>query len=120
VDPDAEREFAEYFRARRDAVRRTAFLLCGDWHRADDHAQSTFVALHRNRRRIKDKGALDAWVRRTLVRAVVDESSSRPGTRWSERCGPSRRGSGRSWCCGSSRGSTSPGPPPRSAARRAR
>jgi hypothetical protein len=32
VEPDAEREFAEYFRARRDAVRRTAFLLCGDWH----------------------------------------------------------------------------------------
>jgi DNA-directed RNA polymerase specialized sigma24 family protein len=60
VDPDAEREFAEYFRARRDAVRRTAFLLCGDWHRADDHAQSTFVALHRNWRRIRDKGALDA------------------------------------------------------------
>lgn len=74
MEPDAEREFAEYFRARRDGVRRTAFLLCGDWHRADDHAQSTFVALHRNWRRIRDKGALDAWVRRTLVRAVVDES----------------------------------------------
>jgi RNA polymerase sigma-70 factor (sigma-E family) len=74
VESGAEREFAEYFRARRDAVRRTAFLLCGDWHRADDHAQSAFVALHRNWRKIKDKGALDAWVRRTLVRAVVDES----------------------------------------------
>lgn len=74
MEPDAEREFAEYFGARRDSVRRTAFLLCGDWHRADDHAQSTFVALHRNWRRIRDKGALDAWVRRTLVRAVVDES----------------------------------------------
>lgn len=74
MDEAAEREFETYFRARRDVVRRTAFLLCGDWHRADDHAQSAFVALHRHWRRIRDHGALDAWVRRTLVRAVVDES----------------------------------------------
>jgi RNA polymerase sigma-70 factor (sigma-E family) len=71
-DPDAE--FAAYVRARREAVRRTAFLLCGDWHRADDHAQAAFVALHRHWRRIRDRSALDAWVRRTLVRAVVDEA----------------------------------------------
>ncbi|MHA6792207.1 SigE family RNA polymerase sigma factor [Pseudonocardia bannensis] len=74
MDETAEREFADYFRARQDAVRRMAFLLCGDWHRADDHAQSAFVALHRHWRRIRDRGALDAWVRRTLVSAVVDES----------------------------------------------
>jgi RNA polymerase sigma-70 factor (sigma-E family) len=74
VDDDAEREFSEYFRARRDAVRRTAYLLCGDWHRADDHAQAAFVALHRSWRKIRDRAALDAWMRRTLVRAVVDES----------------------------------------------
>ncbi len=69
-----EQEFDAYFRARRDAVRRTAYLLCGDWHRADDHAQAAFVALHRHWRRIRDRGALDAWMRRTLVRSVVDES----------------------------------------------
>lgn len=74
MDQAAEAEFEAYFRARRDAVRRTAFLLCGDWHRADDHAQAAFVALHRHWRRIRDKGALDGWMRRTLVRSVVDES----------------------------------------------
>jgi RNA polymerase sigma-70 factor (sigma-E family) len=67
-------EFDAYFRARRDAVRRTAYLLCGDWHRADDHAQAAFVALHRHWRRIRDRAALDAWMRRTLVRSVVDET----------------------------------------------
>ncbi|HEV8561314.1 MAG TPA: sigma factor, partial [Actinophytocola sp.] len=46
-----EQEFAEYFAARRDAVRRTAFMLCGDWHRADDLAQTAFVALHRRWRK---------------------------------------------------------------------
>lgn len=69
-----EKDFAEYFAARRDAVRRSAYLLCGDWHRADDLAQTAFVALHRRWRKIRDRGALDAYVRRTLVRAVIDES----------------------------------------------
>ena len=69
-----EQEFDAYFRARRDAVRRTAYLMCGDWHRADDHAQAAFVALHRHWRKIRDRAALDAWMRRTLVRSVVDES----------------------------------------------
>ena len=69
-----DEEFDAYFRARRDAVRRTAYLLCGDWHRADDHAQAAFVALHRHWRRIRDRSSLDAWMRRTVVRSVVDES----------------------------------------------
>jgi len=74
VDALAEADFERYFRARRDAIRRTAYLMCGDWHRADDHTQAAFVALHRHWRRVRDKGALDAWMRRTLMRAVVDES----------------------------------------------
>jgi RNA polymerase sigma-70 factor (sigma-E family) len=74
VDQREEQEFAEYFAARRDAVRRTAFMLCGDWHRADDLAQTAFVALHRRWRKIRDRGALDAYVRRTLVRAMIDET----------------------------------------------
>ncbi|GAA4437336.1 SigE family RNA polymerase sigma factor [Actinokineospora soli] len=74
MDQSEEREFAEYFAARRDAVRRTAYLLCGDWHKADDLAQTAFVALHRRWRKVRDKAALDAYVRRTLVRAAIDES----------------------------------------------
>jgi RNA polymerase sigma-70 factor (sigma-E family) len=74
VEHREEQEFAEYFVARRDAVRRTAFMLCGDWHRADDLAQTAFVALHRRWRKVRDRGALDAYVRRTLVRAMIDET----------------------------------------------
>ncbi|GAA5124463.1 SigE family RNA polymerase sigma factor [Haloechinothrix salitolerans] len=74
MDQQEEQEFAKYFTDRRQAVRRTAYLLCGDWHRADDLAQLAFVALHRKWRKIRDKGALDAYVRRTLVRSVIDES----------------------------------------------
>jgi RNA polymerase sigma-70 factor (sigma-E family) len=74
VDQREEQEFTDYFAARRDAVRRTAYLICGDWHRADDLAQTAFVAVHRRWHKIRDRGALDAYVRRTLVRAAIDES----------------------------------------------
>ncbi|WIX80991.1 SigE family RNA polymerase sigma factor [Amycolatopsis carbonis] len=74
MDQRDEDEFAEYFSARRDAVRRTAYLLCGDWHKADDLAQTAFVALHRRWKKIRDRAATDAYVRKTLVRAVIDES----------------------------------------------
>ncbi|GAA0649290.1 SigE family RNA polymerase sigma factor [Kutzneria viridogrisea] len=74
MDQRDEQEFAEYFVARRDAVRRTAYLLCGDWHRADDLAQTAFVAVHRRWHKIRDRDALDAYVRRTVVRASIDES----------------------------------------------
>ncbi|MDN5857414.1 MAG: SigE family RNA polymerase sigma factor [Pseudonocardia sp.] len=74
MDEASEREFADYFRARRETVRRTAYMMCGDWHKADDHAQAAFVALHRNWRKIRDRGALDGWMRRTLTRSVIDES----------------------------------------------
>ena len=77
MDQSEEREyedFAAYFEAKRDAVRRSAYLICGDWHRADDLAQTAFVALHRRWHKVRDKKALDAYVRRTLVRAAIDES----------------------------------------------
>ena len=74
MDQYDEQEFEEYFTTRRDAVRRTAYLICGDWHRADDLAQTAFVALHRRWRKIRDKRALDAYVRRSLMRAAIDES----------------------------------------------
>ena len=71
---DRDAAFSEFVASRQGHLRRIAYALCGDWHRADDHTQGAFVALHRHWRRVRDKGALDAWMRRTLMRAVVDES----------------------------------------------
>jgi RNA polymerase sigma factor (sigma-70 family) len=80
VDQRDEQEFAEYFVARRDAVRRTAYLICGDWHRADDLAQTAFVALHRRWRKIRDKPAIDEsrrpWRREHAVEELPDISSA--------------------------------------------
>ena len=74
MGPEEDAAFSLYVTARRDRVRRTAYLLCGDWHRADDLTQIAFVKLYGAWDRIRDRGALDAYVRSCLVRATVDES----------------------------------------------
>lgn len=74
MGPEEEAAFAEYFQARREPVRRTAYLLCGDWHKADDLTQTAFVKLYGAWQRVREPKALDAYVRSCLVRSVVDES----------------------------------------------
>lgn len=74
MGPEEDAAFSRYVTARRDHVRRTAYLLCGDWHRADDLTQIAFVKLYGAWDRIREHGALDAYVRTCLVRATVDES----------------------------------------------
>ncbi|MFF4893557.1 RNA polymerase sigma factor [Micromonospora chersina] len=58
-----QQQFSEYSAARRDVVRRTVYLLCGDWHWADDLTQVAFMRLALGRRKVRDHGALDAFVR---------------------------------------------------------
>ncbi|GAA0940940.1 SigE family RNA polymerase sigma factor [Virgisporangium aurantiacum] len=67
-------QFAAYFAARRDKVRRAAYLLCGDWHFADDLAQMAFVRLAQSWRRVRDRDALDAYVQTTLIRVYIAEN----------------------------------------------
>ncbi len=45
---DRDAAFTEYLRARSAWLTRVGYLLCGDWHRADDLAQSTAVRLYRH------------------------------------------------------------------------
>jgi RNA polymerase sigma-70 factor (sigma-E family) len=65
--------FAELFAARATALRRTAYLLCGDWHRAEDLTQTAFAKVYAAWPRLRDKGAVDAYLRQTLTRVYLDE-----------------------------------------------
>jgi len=47
LDPTAERAFGDFVVARSQALCRFAFLLCGDWHRAEDAVQTAFTKLDR-------------------------------------------------------------------------
>jgi RNA polymerase sigma-70 factor (sigma-E family) len=71
---DRDRAFAEYFGTRSDALRGTAYLLCGDWHRAEDLVQTSFIKLYRAWNRIAGHHALDAYMRQILVRTFLDEN----------------------------------------------
>jgi RNA polymerase sigma-70 factor (sigma-E family) len=71
---DDEKAFAEYFAARQDSVRRTAYLLCGDWHWADDLTQAAFIRLASAWHTVRDRGALDGFVRTCLLRSYLAES----------------------------------------------
>jgi RNA polymerase sigma-70 factor (sigma-E family) len=63
----AEEEYLEFVASRAASLHRTAFLLCGDWHLADDLVQETFVHAYRHWRRVRRADNLPAYVRRILV-----------------------------------------------------
>jgi RNA polymerase sigma-70 factor (sigma-E family) len=65
--------FTEYFAARSDAMRRTAYLLCGDWHRAEDLVQAAFTKLYLAWGRVSRHESLDAYVRQMVIRTFLDE-----------------------------------------------
>jgi RNA polymerase sigma-70 factor (sigma-E family) len=68
-----QEQFAAYFAARFHTARRRAYLLCGDWHRADDVAQNAFVRLASSWHRVRDSAALDAYLRTCLVRSFLSD-----------------------------------------------
>jgi RNA polymerase sigma-70 factor (sigma-E family) len=53
-------------------MRRTAYLLCGDWHRAEDIVQIALIKLYVAWSRVR-KGSADAYARKVLVRAAIDD-----------------------------------------------
>ncbi|MCP2260534.1 RNA polymerase sigma-70 factor, sigma-E family [Streptoalloteichus tenebrarius] len=64
-------EFADYFTARFDAARRTAFALCGDWGEAEELAQSAFVKVYARWRRIREE-TVDAYLRKVLTHEFLN------------------------------------------------
>jgi RNA polymerase sigma-70 factor (sigma-E family) len=68
-----EDEFVAYYAAKGDILRRTAFVLCGDWHLAEDLTQITFTNLYRVWQRIERHDVLDQYARRVLLRAFLDQ-----------------------------------------------
>ena len=68
-----EAAYRDYVTARMESMRRIAYLLCRDWHTADDLVAVTISKLYRHYARVKDDERLDGYVRRILLRAWLDE-----------------------------------------------
>jgi len=73
VDANSEADYRAYASARMAALRRTAYLLCGDWHHAEDAVQTVLTKLYVHWDRVERKQALDAYVRTMLVRATLEQ-----------------------------------------------
>ncbi|WP_194912097.1 SigE family RNA polymerase sigma factor [Catenulispora rubra] len=67
-----EREFDEFVLARQQRLLRTAYLLCGDWHLAEDLTQNALAKVYLGWNRIQRVEQIDAYVHRMLFRTFVD------------------------------------------------
>jgi RNA polymerase sigma-70 factor (sigma-E family) len=72
VNAGDEADFRNFATSNLRQLRRTAFLLCGDWHHADDVVQTVLTKLYTNWNKIQRRERVDAYVRTMIVRATFD------------------------------------------------
>jgi RNA polymerase sigma-70 factor (sigma-E family) len=76
VSARRDEEFTRYVTARLAALRRLAFLLCQDWHRADDLVQATITRLYVHWARASALDHTDAYARTILLHEFLGEQRS--------------------------------------------
>jgi RNA polymerase sigma-70 factor (sigma-E family) len=69
-DEDSFRRFASGHAA---AMRRSAFLFCGDWHLAEDLMQASLIKIYRSWSRVQRDESLVNYSRTVLLRTWLDE-----------------------------------------------
>jgi RNA polymerase sigma-70 factor (sigma-E family) len=67
-----EASYKDFVTARRRALLRTAFLMTGDWHAAEDLVQEALTQLYVAWRRVQRGDDMMAYARRVLVNAHID------------------------------------------------
>ena len=69
--------YVEFVAASQQRLRRTAYLMTGDWQAAADAAQEALVRVYVAWPRLERSGGLPAYARRALVSAVIDAGRRR-------------------------------------------
>jgi RNA polymerase sigma-70 factor (sigma-E family) len=70
-------EFAEFANAHAERLRTTAFMLCRDWHLAQDLTQNALTKLFLSWRRAVQADNLLAYAQKILLRAYLDHRRRR-------------------------------------------
>ena len=88
-------EFTDFVVVRGSALRRTAYLMTGDWHEAEDLTQVALAKLYVAWPRVRRDGA-EAYARRIVARAFIDARRrhwrrERPTDELPDLAGPSER-----------------------------
>ncbi len=81
VTSAVEAEFTSFAHAASSRLLETAYLLCGNWHTAEDLTQTALAKVFASWHRIDKKDAALAYARRTLVNTYLVE---RRRKRWPE------------------------------------
>jgi RNA polymerase sigma-70 factor (sigma-E family) len=68
-----EEEFYEFAAARMERWRRSAYMLCQNWHTADDLVSMTAAKVYRHWRKVRSMANRDAYAQRILTRIWLDE-----------------------------------------------
>ncbi|GAA4461622.1 SigE family RNA polymerase sigma factor [Phytohabitans houttuyneae] len=68
-----DQDYVAYVGPRLERLRRVAYLLCHDWHRADDLVQVTVTRLYVHWRRVQGADDIDRYVHRILINAFLSE-----------------------------------------------
>jgi RNA polymerase sigma-70 factor (sigma-E family) len=75
-----EDEFVAFAQGARARLRRTAYLMCGDWERASDHVQEALIRVYVAWPRLERAGREHAYARRAVVSVVLDHARRRSST----------------------------------------
>ena len=69
-----EAEFVEFAQAVRGRLRRTAYLMCGDWDQASDFVQEGLIRVYVRWPRLNRAGREYAYARKAVVSAYLDHA----------------------------------------------
>ena len=72
-----EAAFVEFATAARGRLRRTAYLMCGDWDQAADHVQEGLIRVYVAWPRLERKGGEHAYARKAVISAFLDHARRR-------------------------------------------
>jgi RNA polymerase sigma-70 factor (sigma-E family) len=69
-----EQEFHDYVAVRMDRWRRSAYLMCQDWHTADDVVSVAVGRLYEHWSKAREAENIDAYAQRILTRSWLNEA----------------------------------------------
>ncbi|MEV4346720.1 SigE family RNA polymerase sigma factor [Actinoplanes sp. NPDC049596] len=76
----ADEEFAEFAHAHAERLRTTAFMMCRDWHLAQDLTQTALTKLYLSWRKAVQADNLTAYAQKILLRSYLDHRRRRSST----------------------------------------
>ena len=76
---DAE-EFTSFVVGSQPGLRRTAFLMCGDWAMASDFVQEALIRVYRHWPRLRGDAEARSYARKCVVSVVIDAKRRRSST----------------------------------------